>query len=487
MATFDEIINNRKEKIKYIESFGRDPYPIKTKRTHTIKEVLDKFDELSSEAKEVFLVGRIRTLRGHGGLCFIDFEDGTGSFQAVFMKDRLGEKGYEYFKEVFDIGDFIEIKGTLFITKRGEKTLEVSDFQILAKSLRPLPEKWHGLKDTEERYRKRYLDLIFSSEIKQNFVTRSKIISSIRRFLEENDFMEVETPTLQTQYGGARAKPFTTHLNAYDLDVFLRISPELYLKRLLVGGFEKVFEIGKCFRNEGVDKSHNPDFTMLEFYWSYADYLELMRFTEKLFERIIKDVFNETKIKIGENEIDFSSTFERIEFFALLEKYTDIKYEEINEEGLLKKAKELNVDVPKGADKANIADEIYKKYCRPNIVNPTFVIHYPKGFQPLAKGFKEADKLANFQLLINGTEIVNAFSEQNNPIDQERVLKSQEKLFKEGFEEAQRSDDEFIEALEYGMPPAAGFGMGLDRLSMLLTNSSTLREIILFPIMKPKE
>jgi lysyl-tRNA synthetase class 2 len=212
-----------------------------------------------------------------------------------------------------------------------------------------------------------------------------------------------------------------------------------------------------------------------------------MRFTEKLFERIIKDVFNETKIKIGENEIDFSSTFERIEFFALLEKYTDIKYEEINEEGLLKKAKELNVDVPKGADKANIADEIYKKYCRPNIVNPTFVIHYPKGFQPLAKGFKEADKLANFQLLINGTEIVNAFSEQNNPIDQERVLKSQEKLFKEGFEEAQRSDDEFIEALEYGMPPAAGFGMGLDRLSMLLTNSSTLREIILFPIMKPKE
>ncbi|MDD2909635.1 MAG: lysine--tRNA ligase [Candidatus Pacebacteria bacterium] len=487
MATLDEIINNRKEKIKYIESFGREPYPIKTNRTHNIKKVIDNFDELSKEAKEICLVGRIRTLRIHGGLSFIDFQDGGGTFQAVFMKDRLGEKGYEYFKETFDIGDFIELKGTLFVTKRGEKTLEVSDFQILAKSIRPLPEKWHGLKDVEERYRKRYLDLIFSDEIKQNFIKRSKIISSIRSFLEENGFMEVETPTLQVQYGGARAKPFTTHLNAYDLDMFLRISPELYLKRLLVGGFEKVFEIGKCFRNEGVDKSHNPDFTMLEFYAAYMDYIELMKLTEKLFDRILKDVFKTNIVKIGENEVNFEGPWERIEFFALLEKYTGIKYEEINEEGLFKKAKELGVEIPKGADKANIADEIYKKYCRPNIINPTFVIHYPKGFQPLAKGFNGVDKLANFQLLIAGMEVVNAFSEQNDPIEQERVLKSQEKLFKEGFEEAQRSDEEFIEALEYGMPPAAGFGMGLDRLVMLLTNSSALREIILFPIMKPKE
>ncbi|MDD4376478.1 MAG: lysine--tRNA ligase, partial [Clostridia bacterium] len=227
--------------------------------------------------------------------------------------------------------------------------------------------------------------------------------------------------------------------------------------------------------------------TMLEFYWAYADYLELMKLTEKLFDRILQDVFNTKKIKIGENEVDFEGPWERIEFFALLEKYTGIKYEEINEEGLLKKAKELKVDIPKGADKANIADEIYKKYCRPNIIKPTFVIHYPKGFQPLAKGFSGVDKLANFQLLIAGVEVVNAFSEQNDPIEQERILKNQEELFKEGFEEAQRSDEEFIEALEYGMPPAAGFGMGLDRVSMLLTNSANLREIILFPIMKPKE
>lgn len=487
MAILNEITNNRKEKINYIQSFGREPYPIKTNRTHTIKEALDNFDNLSREIKEVYLVGRIRTLRVHGGLSFIDFQDGTGSFQAVFMKDKLGEKGYSYFKETFDIGDFVELRGILFTTKRGEKTLEVVDFEMLAKSIKPLPEKWHGLKDIEERYRKRYLDLIFSDEIKENFVKRSKIVSTIRSFLEENGFMEVETPTLQTQYGGARAKPFTTHLNAYDLDVFLRISPELYLKRLLVGGFEKVFEIGKCFRNEGVDKSHNPDFTMLEFYWAYADYLELMKLTEKLFNRILQDVFETKKIKIGDNEVDFEGPWERIEFFALLEKYTGIKYEEINEEGLFKKAKELKVDIPKGADKANIADEIYKKYCRPNIIKPTFVIHYPKGFQPLAKGFDGVDKLANFQLLIAGVEVVNAFSEQNDPIEQERILKNQEELFKEGFEEAQRSDQEFIEALEYGMPPAAGFGMGLDRLTMLLTNSANLREVILFPIMKPKE
>lgn len=487
MAIIDDIIQNRKEKINYIESFGGKAYPIKTNRTHTTKQAIDHFEELSKKAEQISLAGRIRTLRFHGGLCFTDLQDGEGTFQAVFMKDKLGEKSFNYFKEVFDIGDFIELKGTLFVTKRGEKTLEVSDFKILAKSIKPLPEKWHGLKDIEERYRKRYLDLIFSSEIKNNFITRSQIIASIRSFLNENGFIEVETPTLQTNYGGARAKPFKTHLNAYNLDMFLRISPELYLKRLLVGGFEKVFEIGKCFRNEGVDKSHNPDFTMLEFYVAYMDYLELMQFTEKLFQRIIEDVFKTSLIKIGEKDVDFKGPWERIEFTALLEKYTNIKYEEINEQGLLKKAKELQVDVPKGADKANIADEIYKKYCRPKILKPTFVIHYPKGFQPLAKGFKGVDKLANFQLLIAGVEIVNAFSEQNDPQEQERILKAQEKLFEKGFEEAQRSDDEFIEALEYGMPPSAGFGMGLDRLAMLLTNSSTLREIILFPIMKPKE
>jgi len=479
----NEIKNNRKAKIKHIENMGLEAYPITVNRTHTIKQAVDDFDKLK---QEIVLVGRIRMIRAHGGLTFINFEDGTGSFQAVFMKNKIGEKSYEYFKEVFDLGDFIEIKGTLFLTKRNEKTLEASDFKILAKSLAPLPGKWHGLKDVEERYRKRYLDLIFSKETKEKFILRSKIISEFRSFLEKNDFLEVETPILQSVYGGARAKPFKTHLNAYDLDMFLRISPELYLKRLLVGGFEKVYEIGKCFRNEGVDKFHNPDFTMLECYWAYADYKELMKFTEKMFNEIIQNVFNTTTIMIEGQEIDFSKEWERIEFCALLKRDTGIKYDEINEKEMAKKAKEFGIEIPKGADKANIADEIYKKYCRPKIIKPTFIIHYPKEFQPLAKRLHNSDKLASFQLILNGGEVVNAFSELNNPVEQEERLKEQEQLFKKGFEEAQRSDREFVEALEYGMPPAAGFGLGVDRLVMILTNSNSLRELIFFPIMKSK-
>lgn len=485
MSTINEIRKNREEKIKLIESFGRNPYPIYTKRTNTNIEALDDFDKLKDE--QIFLVGRIRTIRAHGGLTFISFEDGTAEFQAVFMKDKLGEKAYQYFKDVFDIGDFIQLQGNLFITKRGEKTLEVSDFEILAKSIMPLPEKWHGLKDVEERYRKRYLDLIFSKEAKENFVIRSKIILEIRKFLASNGFLEVETPILQPQYGGARAKPFKTHLNAYDMDVFLRISPELYLKRLLIGGFEKVFEIGKCFRNEGVDKFHNPDFTMLEFYWAYADYKELMKFIEKMIKEVLNNVLGKEKIEFDGKEIDFSGEWERIEFYDLLEKYTGIKYDELSEDGLFKKAKELGVDIPKGADKANIADEVYKKYCRAKIDKPTFVIHHPREFQPLAKGLPGTEKLASFQLVLLGAEIVNAFSELNDPQEQEKILKNQESLFREGFEEAQRSDKDFIEALEYGMPPAAGFGMGIDRLVMILTNSQSLREIILFPTMKMKD
>jgi lysyl-tRNA synthetase class 2 len=291
---------------------------------------------------------------------------------------------------------------------------------------------------------------------------------------------------LQTIYGGARAKPFKTHINAFDIDVFLRISPELYLKRLIIGGFEKVYEIGKCFRNEGVDKLHNPDFTMLEFYWAYADYKELMNMTEEMIQEILKKTIKTTKIKYNEEEIDFSGEWERIEFFSLLEKYTGIKYEDINEKALLAKAKELGIDVPEGADKANIADEIYKKYCRTKIIKPTFVIHHPYGFQPLAKNLDE-NKLASFQLVVAGGEIINAFSELNDPIEQEKRFKEQEKLFKGGFEEAQRSDEEFIEALEYGMHPAAGFGLGIDRLVSIITDSNSLREVILFPLMKPKD
>ncbi|OQB09099.1 MAG: Lysine--tRNA ligase [Parcubacteria group bacterium ADurb.Bin216] len=484
--TEDAIRDNRIEKSKAIKQCGFDPYPIEVKRTCEIKEAINDFSQLSQEEKEITLVGRIRTFRTHGALSFIDFEDGTGKLQCLIAKDRVGESSYAFFLDNFEAGDFVELRGILFETKRGEKTLQAADFKMICKSLRPLPEKWHGLKDVEERYRKRYLDLLSSPDTKEKFIIRSKFIKELRRFLDERGFLEVETPILQLQYGGARAKPFKTHINAFDLDVFMRISPELYLKRLLIGGYEKVYEIAKCFRNEGVDKFHNPDFTMVEFYWAYADYKQLMKLTEEMFHHILMEIYGSTEIEYGEQKIDFGGSWTRIEFFALLEKDTGIKYEEVNEEALRQKAIQLGIDVPVGADKANIADEIYKKYCRPKIVQPTFVIHHPYGFQPLAKALDE-HKLASFALVVSGAEIINAFSELNDPLEQEKRLKEQEKLFSGGFEEAQRSDEEFVEALEHGMPPAAGFGMGIDRIVSMITNSTSLRDAILFPIMKPRD
>jgi len=484
--TEDAIRDNRIEKANAIVSAGLNPYPIESKRTHEISQVIAEFEKLSSNETEVSLVGRIRTLRSHGALTFLDFEDGSGKLQSLIAKDKIGESGYQFFLDNFEVGDFVEIRGTLFETKRGEKTIQAADYKMICKSLRPLPEKWHGLKDVEERYRKRYLDLLSSAEVKEKFVIRSNFIKELRNFLDSKGFLEVETPILQLQYGGARAKPFKTHINAFDLDVFMRISPELYLKRLLIGGYEKVYEIAKCFRNEGVDKFHNPDFTMVEFYWAYSDYKQLMKLTEEMFQYILTSVMKTTEIEYGEHKLNFGGTWERIEFFALLERDTGIKYEEISEGALRKKALEMKIDVPVGADKANIADEIYKKFCRPKIIQPTFVIHHPYGFQPLAKKL-EGEKLASFALVIAGAEVVNAFSELNDPQEQEQRLKEQEKLFSGGFEEAQRSDEEFVEALEHGMPPAAGFGMGIDRIVSIITNSSSLRDAILFPIMKPKD
>jgi len=485
MTTIEEIRKNRLKKLKTIESAGFSAFPEQTKKTHTCLEAIKQFGKLAGLKKELILAGRVLSLRQHGGLIFSHIKDGTGKIQLSFKKDRLGEKNFQFFLENFDIGDFIETRGVLFKTKREEKTLEVTDYKILAKSLLPLPEKWHGLKDIEERYRKRYLDLIFNPEVKKKFELRTKIIKELRNLLEKEGFLEVETPILQPLYGGAKAKPFKTYLKALDIDLYLRISPELYLKRLLIGGFEKIYEIGKCFRNEGVDRSHNPDFTMLEFYWAYTNYKDLMKFTEKIFSKLVKNLFGSLKINHKGKEINFKTPWPRIEFSQLIKKYTKINLDEIHPEALKKEAEKLGVD-SKG-EKAEIADAIYKKICRSKIWQPTFVIHYPLGAFPLAKQLeKNPNKTANFQLVVADIELINAFSELNNPLEQKRRFQEQEKIFKTGFEEAQRLDEDFIEALEYGMPPAAGFGMGIDRLAALLTDSHSLREVILFPTMRPR-
>jgi len=483
MARIDEIRKSRIKKLKAIESAGFSAYPVFVKKTHSISEVLKNFSKIK---KDVVLAGRIMSFREHGGLLFFHIEEGNSSIQVMLRKNKIGPKGFKFFLDNFETGDIAEFKGCLMKTKKGEKTLEVSDYRMLAKSLLPLPEKWHGLKDVEERFRKRYLDLIFNKKVKEKFVLRSRIVEEVRGFMQEQGFLEVQTPILQPVYGGATAEPFKTHLNALHMDMYLRISPELYLKRLLVGGFEKVYEIGPCFRNEGVDRSHNPDFTMLEFYWAYADYKDLMNFAEKMFASLFKKLFKSSKIDCQGEKIDFKVPWPRIEYNQIFKKYTNIKLEDISEKALLSEAKKVGVKELKGA-KPDIADEIFKKVIRPKIKQPVFIIHYPAKAFPLAKPLdKNSQKSASFQLIAGGMEIVKAFSELNNPVLQEQRFKEQEKIFKKGFKEAQRMDKDFIESLEYGMPPAAGWGMGIDRLAMLLTDSRSAREIILFPAMRSK-
>lgn len=487
MATIEEIRKARLEKLQRIQKKGFLAYPGEVKRTHSLSALLQGFSSLAKAQKEIIAAGRIRTVREHGGSTFFHIEDGTASMQAYLKQDRVGEVPYQFFLENIDIGDFVQLRGVLFSTKKGEKTIEVADYKILAKSLLPLPEKWHGLQDVEERYRKRYLDLLFNEQVKKNFVVRSKIMQAARSFLDKEGFLEVETPILQPLYGGAEAKPFTTRLNAFDMTAYLRIAPELYLKRLLVGGFEKVYEMGRVFRNEGVDRSHNPDFTMLEFYWAYADYKDMMKLTERLVSSVVKTLFRTTKVSHEGKEIDFTTPWPRVEYASLLREHANVDIDAESRDALFARAQELGVPVGREMTKFQVVDAIYKKFCLPKLWNPTFLIHYPAGAKPLAKLLDDdRSRHANFQLVVAGWEIVNAFSEQNNPLEQREVFKEQAKMRKAGMEEAHPMDEDFLEALEYGMPPAAGFGMGIDRLTALLTDSHSLREVILFPTMKSK-
>ncbi len=497
----------RLQKLKNFRDAKINPYPSKSSKTVSAYQVVQDFENL--QGKTIQLVGRVKTLRAHGGLSFLTIEDESGTIQIALQSKNLSD--YKIYTDNLDMGDFIEAKGTLFLTHKGEKTLDAKSVRLLSKSLLPMPEKWHGLSDTEIRYRQRYLDLMANPEVRQTFRVRSVIIKSIREFLNKKGFMEVDTPILQPLAGGATAKPFITHHNALDTDLFLRVAPELYLKRLLVGGFEKVYEVARCFRNEGIDFSHNPEFTQVEFYWAYADYKALMKLTERFLEFIALSLRG-TK-RSGETRQSQDLTFEyEGKKFSLKAPYKQITYRDIilektnidinvmrDRNELAEKAKGFGIDITPADSYARILDEIFKKKVRTQIVEPVFVTDYPLELSPLAKRKSDSppfkggvrgggiDLTERFQLVVAGMELCNAFSELNDPLDQEARFKKQEKAREAGDEEAQRMDTDFVTALKHGMPPAAGLGMGIDRLTMLLTNNHSIKEVILFPTLKAEK
>ncbi len=488
MSSFEEIRNNRIQKLEALKAQGINPFPIDSKRDFSLSEVIEKFGTLSKSKKEVSICGRIMSLRPQGALAFFTLDDGTARFQGLIKKGEVSEKDYDLFEKTTDVGDFIEIKGPLFTTARGEKSLQVLGWKMLSKSLRPLPEKWHGLQDADERFRRRYLDTLMSPEVKQRFLLRSQIIREVRTFLDKADFLEVETPMLQPLSGGASAEPFVTHHNALDMDLFLRIAPELYLKKLLIGGFPKVYEINRNFRNEGIDVTHNPEFTMLEFYESFSNKTEQMAFTEKMLKSVVKKIFKKASFEFDGQTIDFSKKFAVISYLDLLKRHALISNpESITLDEARLKATQLGVKVAPGDPVQKIIDNIYKKTCRPKIIQPTFIVDYPADYLPLAKKKDDNQALVDvFQLVVAGIEVVKAFSELNDPIDQRARFEKQEENKKQGDTEAQSTDEEFIEAMEYGMPPAGGVGVGIDRLVMLLTNTKNIKEVILFPTMRHK-
>lgn len=485
--SLQEIKKARLAKLKILKDNFIDPYPVSVKRDYSIFEILKNFERFYKENKNLTIAGRIRSIRSHGDIQFIDIEDESSSIQVFCAKDILGAENYTLFSKTVDEGDIIEVSGVLFLTKTNQKSLKALSVVFLTKSLLPLPSKWHGLKNKETRFRKRYLDLLLNKEVKEVFRARAKIIQKLREILTQNGFLEVETPILQLLPGGALASPFKTFLNALEIDLYLRVAPELYLKRLLVGGYEKVFELGRNFRNEGIDWYHNPEFTMLEFYWAYKDDEYLRSFTEALISEVVLSVTGSLKTNFAGQEINWQTPWPLIRFTDIIKKYTNLDYQKLSREELFEGAKKLGLELEPYFNKGKIADEIFKKFCRPQISNPTFIIHHPVEVSPLAKKLKEDPTLtARFQVIVAGMELVNAFAELNDPIDQEQRFLEQSESLKKGDKEAHAFDKDFVTALKYGMPPAAGFGMGIDRLTMLLTGQKTIREVILFPFMKPK-
>lgn len=483
----------RRARLELLREKGIDPYPSTVERTHTLQELLDQFDDLAARSEKLTVVGRVRLIRKHGGLTFLHVQDTTATMQVALKRDALGDEAYDFFHETIDLGDFLQLTGTLFITKKGEQTILAASYVLLVKTLAPLPEKWHGLTDIEARYRERELDLLSNPHVRERFVKRSRFISSLRRFLDERGFMEVETPILQPIPGGANARPFITHHHALDADLYLRIAPELYLKRLLVGGFEKIYEIGRVFRNEGIDYAHNPEFTMLELYWSYANDRDIfIDFLEEMIHTITQETIGSLRVPFGEGQIDFSGHWPRKTFREAILDATGLDVDTLRDEHAVEqavKARKLTVDFSGCIGLGEHLDQLYKKTTREKLVNPTWIFDYPIELKPLTKASPDdPTKSASVQLVVHGMEIVNAYyHELNDPLDQRARFEAQEALRERGSEEAQHIDEEFLEALEHGMPPTSGMGLGIDRFVAFLTDAPNLKEVILFPTLRPKQ
>ena len=492
MEDYNELIQQRFKKLADISGSGIKPYAGKFTVTHSAQKLLEQYGESSKEAleaarTEATVAGRVIAMRSFGKACFTHIQDGSGRIQLYFQKNTLGEDRYGLFKKL-DIGDFVGARGHLFRTKTNELTLEVEDFTLLSKSLRPLPEKWHGLTDVELRYRQRYVDLIVNPEVKKVFITRSGIIQAIRSFLNTRGYLEVETPMMQTIPGGATARPFKTYHNALGMDLFLRIAPELYLKRLLVGGFERVYEINRNFRNEGISTKHNPEFTMLEFYTAYADYRDLLTLTEELVGSVAQEVLGKTEVDYEGHRINLSAPWKRMTYLDSLREAgvpSDV-FEHADK--AVSYAKNLGASLKGGEPHGKVLNEIFEALVEPKLIQPTFITDYPTDISPLSKKCDDnPDLVERFELFVAGRELANAFSELNDPVDQKERFLKQVSEREAGDEEAHQMDEDFIRALEYGMPPAAGEGIGIDRLVMLLTGSSSIRDVILFPQMKKEK
>ena len=483
--SLEDIKQTKLEKLELLKKAGVNPYPAKSWRTHEIKQALENFEKLSEEKERIVLVGRVMAKREHGASVFLDLQDESGQMQTYFKKDVLGERDYDLFSKTVDIGDFIEVSGFLFKTKKEEKTLEVEKYRMLTKSLLPLPEKWHGLEDTEEKFRLRYVNLIMSPNERELFVKKSRFWQATRDFLLKEGGLEVETPILEKIPGGADAEPFKTHMNALDIDLYLRISPELNLKRLNVGGFEKVFEIGRIFRNEGIDREHLQDYTQMEMYWAYTDYKQLMAIVEKLIKFVVKETIGGYVHKWQDKTVDWSMPWQHIDYYDVFQKYTGLDLKNATEKELKKYAQEQNIDVEKHLGRGRLIDVIFKKKARPHLIEPGFLILPPVGIEPLAKRWPEdPDRVERFQVVACGSELGKGFSELNDPLDQRQRFEEQTKLGEAGDKEAQRMDEDFVEALEYGMPPTAGFAYS-ERLFAFLMDKP-VRETVFFPIMKPR-